>query len=140
MSKFKIGDKVRAIKQIYDCYVANIGDVGVVTNVQNDSYYFPIELKINNEEDYGFKEDELELVRDLILTKNQKDIAKGIENIIERYLFVRDYINNNKAETKAQCIDMLDLIHEREVLSDILWKLGIQDFELKGDVVKVRIE
>lgn len=61
MSKFKKGDKVKVIKLKEVSFIVEIGDIGIVENIDEENKY-PIRVKINNEEDYGFKEDELEVV------------------------------------------------------------------------------
>lgn len=62
---FKVGDKVRFVKLIGDATHESIkiGDVGTVVFIARDEFdEYPIELKINEFYDYGFKEEELELV------------------------------------------------------------------------------
>lgn len=78
--KFKIGDKVRIIKNTGDEFdKIEIGDIGEVVDIcERDTY--PIYIKTNNHSDYGFKEDELELVG---REKEMKSFIEVIDDIRE---------------------------------------------------------
>lgn len=74
-----------------------------------------------------------------ILQKEKVDIQDGIDKTIQRYLWVRDYINKNSAYTKSECECRLGLIAEREILDRVLRLMDIQDFELKSEWVEIEL-
>jgi hypothetical protein len=74
------------------------------------------------------------------LHKNKKDIEYGIEEIIERYSFVKDKLNHSSAYTDEETVERLKLTRERNTLIWVLGVMGIQDFELKDKYVNVNID
>ena len=63
--KFKVGDKVRVVKNTTEDEFddVRIGDVGIVVDVFQ-SGEFQVFLKIGEHDEYGFKEEELELIKE----------------------------------------------------------------------------
>ena len=82
MSKFKIGDKVRVVKNTgIEFDNAKIGDIGVVREIHNSTTY-PIYVKMDEKEEIydSFNEDELELyLEEVVMKKTFRElIADGI--------------------------------------------------------------
>lgn len=78
MTKFKVGDKVRVIKNTANEFEGvKIGDIGKVIDIC-DSGDYRIFLRINKHDEYGFKEKELELVEE---DKMKKTFRKVIADI-----------------------------------------------------------
>jgi hypothetical protein len=79
MGKFKVGDKVRVIKNIADEFDGvKIGDIGKVVDVcDRDDYQ--IYLRINKHDGYGFKENELELVEENKMEKTFREVIADIK-------------------------------------------------------------
>jgi hypothetical protein len=65
------------------------------------------------------------------ICKSIRVIEDGIEDIIGRYLYLRDKINNDSAYTREEVETRLKYIQEADVLNRVLRMLDIQDFELK---------
>lgn len=63
--KFKVGDKVRVVKNATEDEFddVRIGDVGIVVDVFQSGKY-QVFLKIGEYDEYGFKEEELELIKE----------------------------------------------------------------------------
>lgn len=96
MAKFKVGDKVRVVRNNGDDFDGiKIGDTGEVVEICKEKY--PIYLKINNHYEYGFKEEELELfegvkeVKELTFKEVIANIKEGEvwENEIAPISFIR---------------------------------------------------
>lgn len=62
--------------------------------------------------------------------KNKKAIEYGINDIIERYIWIRNKINKTSAYSTSETEERLNLLKEQNILMNILRKLDIQDFEL----------
>ena len=61
--KFKIGDKVKVVKNLVEGFeYAHIGDIGVITNLSKACYLITVKLNDGNIE--TFKESELELIKE----------------------------------------------------------------------------
>lgn len=65
------------------------------------------------------------------IQKSAKAIESGMEDIIERYLWLRDKINNGSAYTREEVENRLGWMQEADTLSWVIRMLDIQDFELK---------
>ena len=63
--------------------------------------------------------------------KSWKAIESGMDDIITRYLYLREKINNDSAYTREEVEIRLKYMQEADVLNWILRMLDIQDFELK---------
>lgn len=84
MSKFKVGDKVRVVRNNGDDFDGiKIGDTGEVVEICKGKY--PIYLKINNHAQYAFKEEELELYDEYFVGGNKMELTfkEVIANIKE---------------------------------------------------------
>lgn len=105
--EFQKGDKVKIIHLTEYSYYVKVGDVGIVDYVDYGSS-FPIRLNINNEEDYGFKKDELELVNKTIphYPEEFDDFSDGVgikDSEINKW--IKECIDGiNKGEKDFWCI------------------------------------
>lgn len=84
MVKFKVGDKVRVVRNNGDDFDGiKIGDTGEVVEICKGKY--PIYLKINNHAQYAFKEEELELYDEYFVGGNKMELTfkEVIANIKE---------------------------------------------------------
>lgn len=91
MSKFKVGDKVRVVRNNGDDFDGiKIGDTGEVVEICKGKY--PIYLKINNHAQYAFKEEELELYDEYFVgeDKMEKTFKEVIANIKENEVWESD--------------------------------------------------
>lgn len=68
-----------------------------------------------------------------LIKKSSIEIEYGIETIIERYLWIRNILNNTNAYTDQETKERIELIQERKFLEKYLKIIGIQDFELKNE-------
>lgn len=98
MAKFKVGDKVRVVRNNGDDFDGiKIGDTGEVVEICKGKY--PIYLKINNHYEYGFKEEELELFEGV---KEVKELTfkEVIANIKEGEVWESAYSIVSKLENR----------------------------------------
>ena len=64
---------------------------------------------------------------------NNSEIKNGIDYLIERRNFLKDYINEKSAYTKAETIGRLENMYELKIITTILNHFYIQDFEIKNE-------
>lgn len=74
-----------------------------------------------------------------LIKKSSIEIEYGIETIIERYLWIRNILNNTNAYTDQETKERIELIQERKFLEKYLKIIGIQDFELKNEYIIFKI-
>lgn len=92
MSKFKVGDKVRVVRNNGDDFDGiKIGDTGEVVEICKGKY--PIYLKINNHDQYAFKEEELELYDEYFVGGNKMELTfkEVIANIKENEVWKSEF-------------------------------------------------
>jgi hypothetical protein len=79
MSKFKVGDKVRVVRNNGDDFDGiKIGGTGEVVDFCNEGDY-QVYLKINKYNEYGFKEEELELYKEDKMEKTFREVIADIK-------------------------------------------------------------
>lgn len=74
-----------------------------------------------------------------IITKDIQDITNGVQQMIERYIFLRDKLNRTSAYTEEETQERLKNIQERKTIEHILYSMNIQAFEIKYDFYKINI-
>lgn len=101
MAKFKVGDKVRVVRNNGDDFDGiKIGDTGEVVEICKGEY--PIYLKINNHAQYAFKEEELELYDEYFVGGNKMELTfkEVIANIKEGEVWESAYSIVSKLENR----------------------------------------
>lgn len=68
-----------------------------------------------------------------LIKKNPIEIEYGVRQMLDRYWYVREKINNTNAYTDDETKERIELINERYFLGGYLKMLGIQDFEIKSE-------
>lgn len=74
-----------------------------------------------------------------ILKVNHTQAENGIITMIERYLKLRNEINNTSAYTKDETIKRLSMMNESNILSNLLRSFGIQDIDFDETTYNIEI-
>lgn len=73
------------------------------------------------------------------LIKPKSTIENGINQMIERYCWLRERLNGTSASSKEETVKRLKMMEEMELLQGYLKILNIQDFELKEEEFNFKI-
>lgn len=123
MNKFKVGDKVEVIKLIEDSAIVKVGDVGTVVEIGKDGSEYPIRLKINKQTDYGFTEEELELVTNDDFKLEVRDNTYPI-GITPKDIWLK--------KRKQEILDAIIRYTEAEIMIPIEWAKELRELEEMG--------
>jgi len=75
------------------------------------------------------------------IVKSKDDVIEGLGYIIKRYNQLKIKINKSSAYTKEETEERLKLLHERDILSNILYEhFDLQDHELDDEDNEIIIE
>lgn len=74
-----------------------------------------------------------------LIEKGSNEIEYGIRQMLDRYYWIRNKIKTTNAFTNEETKERLELMQEREFLSNYLRMLGIQDFEIKSEWIVFNI-
>lgn len=134
MSKFKIGDEVRVIRNVSsDLDGVKIGDIGIVVDIEtNKNEAFPIGLNINKHDDYWFEEEELELVTDnddlKLETKNNTYLLGEYPiGVVPQDIWLK--------QRKQEILDAIKRYAESGIVIPVEWVKELKELEMRGIII-----
>lgn len=74
-----------------------------------------------------------------LIEKRVDEIEYGVRQMLDRYWFIRDRLNETSAYTDDETKERMELIEERKFLQRYLKMLGIQDFEIKSSWIVFKV-
>lgn len=74
------------------------------------------------------------------IVKSTAQVKSGLEDMIDRYLHLREILKTGSASTLHECEQRIKYMNEFVLLDNILKNMGIQGFELESEEYELIIK